>query len=94
MRATETVNPACDFCWKTDGHEPWCQISPEWIALEAVFSVAEGISEVTTIETLYSLAKLRPDTECLTLEMVRELVHAWAELGEWEDVGGGYRRAD
>lgn len=90
--AIKAVTLTCHFCRSTEGHEPWCQISPEWIALEAVFEVAGGVSEVTTIEALYRLAKQRPGTECLTLEMVRELVTAWVELGEWDEVDGGHRR--
>lgn len=82
----------CSFCDKSQGHEPWCQVSPEWIAMESVFAVADGLSEVTTIEALYDLAKQRQGTECLTLEMVRELVGAWAELGEWEVLNGKYWR--
>lgn len=86
--------PGCDFCNKAHGHEPWCQVSSEWIALDAVWDAAECISEATTIEALYDLAKQRPDTECLTLEMVRELVNSWVEIGEWEEVDGKFRKME
>lgn len=57
--------------------------------------ISEGVSEVTTIEILYALAKQQPRTECLTLEMVREMVTSWVDdCGEWERVGDGYRRLE